>query len=455
MIRVTSSLLFALTLAACGGSDGTTDVGDNADVAVHSSGAAEAYAGEALTFTTTVTNEGPAEASDVTLTHHLNGPSTLTGIVCTATGGATCPATPGSEMTIASLPVGGGLVFKISVSTTADQIGTVTSAMIAEADDDENRANNTGEATTLALDPRNGDYTVYGSNGRKYTLSLDFNQMTYEMSGQQMTRSGTFTRDPDGVSYVFEGTARFRMAQDLVVGGFNFDLEGSEHPYDHGVRPIVGARVFSTQIAALAGKSYNLMGLNLRRNDMLEAIVYPSTFGDGVLRSCRAPLPVRVDQCPADLIYTYTLSVVGSEIKGTDAAHQDVIRFRLAQSGSTLVLLRAEDAADSTGRHFRVGLAETTGLAGGSFGTSSTDTAWGATTLTDTHYAFSGTRTDGSAAGDSADLVPLSNAGPAGLRRGNRTSDSAPIYLGQNDALMLMLGVADDLAEGTMDIGLR
>ena len=33
----------------------------------------------------------------------------------------------------------------------------------------------------------------------------------------------------------------------------------------------------------------------------------------------------------------------------------------MAQSGDALILLRAEDAADNTGRHFRVGLEETTG----------------------------------------------------------------------------------------------
>ncbi len=455
MIRVASALLFALTLAACGGSDGSPDVGDNADISVNSSGTAEVYAGEAISFVVTVTNEGPAEADDVTLTHDLNGPGTLGSITCAATGGAACPATLGASMTLAGMPVGGGLVFRISVTTTTDQIGPVTSSMTATADDDENDTNDVGESTTIAMDLRNGDYTVYGSNGREYTLSLNFNAMSYQMAGQQMNRSGLFTRDADGVGYVFEGTARFRITQGLVAGGFNFDVVGSKHPYDRGVRPFIGARVFSVQFAALDGKSYNLMGLNLRRNDLLESVVYPSTFDEDELRSCRAPLPVRVDECPDDFLYTYTLSVLGNEIIGVDAAHEDVIHFRLAQSGSSLVLLRAEDAADATGRHFRVGLAETTGLAGGSFATSNTGSAWGTTTLSDTHYTFSGTRTDGSVVNESAGLSPLTNAGPAGLRRGDRATDAAAIYLGQDDALMVMLGAADGLAEGTMDIGLR
>ncbi|HEX5683645.1 MAG TPA: hypothetical protein VFY73_06370 [Ideonella sp.] len=455
MIRVATALLLALTLVACGGSDGSTDLGDNADISVNSSGTAEVHAGESMSFVVTVANEGPAEATDVALTHHLSGPATFGSITCVSTGGASCPAALGQSMTVDSLPAGGGLVFRIGVSSAADQIGSVTSSMTAVAAADENHANDTGESTTTVLDLRNGTYTAYGSNGRQYALTLDFNRMTYRMAGLQMDKSGNFMRDADGLSYVFEGTARFRMAQDLVVGGFNFDLKDSGHVYDHGVRPFVGARVFNTDLPGLAGKSFNVLGVNLRRNDVPESAAVPSTFGDGVLRSCRAPLPIRVDQCPADFLYTYTLTVRGTEITGVDRDHGDLINFRMAQSGDLLVLLRAEDAADSTSRNFRVGLADTVGLAGGSFATSNTDSAWGTTTLTDARYAFTGTLTDGSAVSDAADLVPLSDAGPTGLRRGNRTSDAAPIYLGQNDALMLMVGAADGLAEGVMDIGLR
>src|SRR5262249_33655854 len=144
-------------------------------------------------------------------------------------------------------------------------------------------------------DLRNGDYVVFGSNGRQYSLSLDFNRMTYEMTGQQVERSGAFTRDPDGIGYVFEGTARFRTAQDLVVGGFDFNLSDSTHDYDHGVRPFVAARKFVTDAASLAGQSYNQMGLNLRRSadHPTESRILPSTFGSGVLHVCAAPLPVR------------------------------------------------------------------------------------------------------------------------------------------------------------------
>jgi uncharacterized repeat protein (TIGR01451 family) len=455
MIRVTTSLLLALTLAACGGSDGTTEVGDETDISVHSAtNFDEVNAGEALTFTATVTNAGPAEADDVTLTHHLNGPATLTRIICAATGGATCPTDLGAEMTIAHLPVGGGLVFDISVSTDPEGSGSVTSALVASSEEDHDRTNNTGEASVLALDLRNGDYTAYGSNGRKYTLSLDFNKMIYEMSGQQMSRAGVFSRDPDGVSYVFAGTARFRTTKDMVVGGFDFDLDGSNHPYDHGVRPFVAARKFTTEFQGMDQVPINLMGLNLRRNDILESIVHPSVIVAGAgLLSCRAPLPVPVDQCPSKFLYSYGLSVEGDEIKGVDVGHNDVIHFRFAVVDRQLVLLRAEDAADATGRHFRMGFFDAAGPTG-SFGTSGTTSAWGTTTLTDSGYEFSGVLSDGKPVSDKFSLVSLSGEGLTHLRRGSSVEFGA-FYLGQNEGLMMRLGARHDLSEGLMDIGLQ
>ncbi len=458
MIRVTTSLLLALTLAACGGSDGTTDVGDEAEIAVHgATNVVEANAGETLAFTATVTNSGPAEAQDVTLTHHLGGPATLTGITCSATGGATCPADLGPEMKIAHLPVGGGLLFDISVSTDAEQSGTVTSSWIASSEHDRDLTNNVGESSVLMLDLRNGDYTAYGSNGRQYTLSLDFNRMTYEMNGQQIARSGTIARSQDGVSYLFDAavTARFRTTKDMVVGGFDFNLDDSKHPYDHGVRPFVAARKFSTVFQGMNWVPVNLMGLNLRRNDTVESIVYPSVIVEGAgLLSCRAPLPVPVDQCPAQFLYSYALSVDGDQIKGVDAAHSDMIHFRFAVSGEQLLLLRAEDAADASGRHFRMGFFGAVATPPGSFFTSSSSSASGTTTLTETNYEFSGFLADGKPFGYKSSLVPLIGDGLTHLRQGSNPELGA-FYLGQNDGLMMMLGAPDGLSEGLMDIGLQ
>ena len=461
MIRVARTLLLALTvaagLAACGGSDGGTDAGSGANLAVNHSSPESVNAGETIPFTITVTNEGPDTATDVSLVHHLNGAPAIGSITCVSTGGATCPEALGESMTLASLPAGGGLVFTVLVPGSTSLVGPVTSAMIVEAAADADHTNNTGEATTISLDLRNGDYTAYASNGRQYTFTLDFNNKTWAMVGQQVDQAGSFTLDANGVDYVISGASKFRLNSDgLIVGALDFNLTGSNHPYDHGVRPFVASRTFTTQYSALLGQEFNLMGINLRRNDSLESVALPAAFAQDGLQVCFAPIPVKVALCPSDMLATYGLTVVGSEIRGIDTVHKDSIHFRLAVAGSAYILLRSEDAADDTGRQFRVGLANTNGLAGGSFATSSTRGPWGTTTVTDTHYAFSGTASDGSTLNEAADLSPLTNAGPTGVRRGNLATDAAPpIFVAQNDPLVLMLGVAGGALQGTIDIGLR
>lgn len=462
MNRIAASLFLAVPLVAglgaCGGSDGSPSAGSAADLRVANTSPAEVDAGETIRYTITVTNEGPAAASDVSFVLHLDGAPALDVASCSPTGGAACPASLGASMALGSFPAGGGLVFQVDVPGATERIGAITTTMVVSAAADTATGNNTSESTTIAMDLRNGDYTVFASNGRPYTLTLDFNAMTYQMAGAQLNVAGTLSRDADGIGYIFgaTGTARFRLSSDLVVGGFEFLLTGSEHVYDEGVRPFVAARRFSTDLAALAGSSFNQLGLNLRRNDTIESVVLPSSFGAGVLQSCRAPVPVRVDQCPAEFLVNYALSVVGNDIQGVDTANEaEVIHFRVAQSGSALILLRSEDAADASGRHFRVGLAETDGLAGGSFATSSTSTAWGTTTLSDAAYAFTGTTSAGAAVNESAALQPLTSVAPTGLRRGTRASDGAAIYLANNEPLTLMLGQAGGAAQGRMDIGLH
>ncbi len=456
MIRSTATLLLALTLAACGGSDSGSSAGSNADISVTNGGEGEVNAGDTMTFVATVANNGPAVATGVTITHHLDGAPAIGGIVCAATGGAACPAALGESMTIDSFPAGGGLVFTITVPGAPDRPGAVTSSMSATAAADQDITNNRAEATTIALDLRNDTYTMFGSNGRQYTLVLDFNVMSYHVFGSGVNYEGDLAHDPDGVGYLFNGagTARFRTSADLVVGGFDFDA--SDQPYDMGVRPFVATRRFVTNASTLVGRSFNLMGVNLRKNRLQQSVVIPATFVSATqLTACVAPVPVKVADCPAQYKTDYTLTQNGSTFIGTAAVETENIRFNVAQSGDALIFLRAEDAADNTGRHFRVGLEESAGLAGGSFVASSTRAAWGSTTLTDTHYAYDAVTTAGIAINEAADLTSVSAVAPAGLRRGNRSTDTAPIFLTQGDPLYLMLGERGGLADGQIDIGIH
>lgn len=458
MIRPIAALLLALTLAACGGSDSGDSAGSNADIAVTNAGEGEVNAGDTMTFVITVSNNGPAAAANVAITHHLDGAPAIGSITCAGTGGAVCPAALGESMAMDSFPAGGGLVFTITVPGAPDRPGAVTSAMTATAAADQDITNNRAEATTIALDLRNDTYTMFGSNGRQYTLVLDFNAMSYQVYGSGVNYEGDLVHDADGVSYLFNGpgTARFRSGADLIVGGFDFNA--SDQPYDMGVRPFVASRRFVADAATLVGRSFNLLGVNLRKSlaHPPESVVLPATFDSTTqLTVCLAPVPVRVADCPANFKAIYSLIRNGTTFVGTDAAHSDTIRFNVAWSGDALIFLRSEDAADNTGRHFRVGLEDTTGLAGGSFVASSTRAAWGSATLSDTRYAYDAVTTGGTAIHETADLSSVSAVAPAGLRRGIRSTDAAAIYLSQGGPLYLMLGERGGLADGQIDIGIH
>lgn len=117
------------------------------------------------------------------------------------------------------------------------------------------------------VDPRNGTYKVFASQRSSSTLTLDFDAGTYRMYEDfDQTSSGTFSADPaDPGTYVFSSsrvsavvnTARFRVAQDAIVGTFPFYVV-PRVPFTYAVRPFVAARNFVTSRTELEG-AYDVM----------------------------------------------------------------------------------------------------------------------------------------------------------------------------------------------------
>jgi uncharacterized repeat protein (TIGR01451 family) len=84
--------------------------------------------GDSGDFTMTVTNNGPGIAQTIGITNTLSTNATASGpITCAASGGAVCPSPVGSTMTLATMPVGGSLVFNIPFTVTLS--GPLTDAM--------------------------------------------------------------------------------------------------------------------------------------------------------------------------------------------------------------------------------------------------------------------------------------------------------------------------------------
>src|SRR5205814_572427 len=106
--------------------------------------------GSAASFTMTVSNAGPDVATDVHFVDTVGSNLTLTGVSCSASGGAICPTTPGAVMDLATLPVGGALTFTVNTFITAGTNGAITNALSATPTNDPDRSDNTAVAVGTA-----------------------------------------------------------------------------------------------------------------------------------------------------------------------------------------------------------------------------------------------------------------------------------------------------------------
>lgn len=101
------------------------------NLAISGSGPSNAPAGGPGSFVLTLVNNGPQAAETVRLVNTLGSNLTLSSFNCTASGGATCPATPGPVMDVANLPVDGSLRFDIGVQIAAGTQGALIDTLVA------------------------------------------------------------------------------------------------------------------------------------------------------------------------------------------------------------------------------------------------------------------------------------------------------------------------------------
>jgi uncharacterized repeat protein (TIGR01451 family) len=158
--------------------------GVSADVAVAKSGPLSAAAGTNATYTITATNNGPSDASNVSLTDAT--PANTTFVSMTQTGGPTFTCTPPAgtppavNCTIATFVSGATATFTyvVSVSPAATNGTQLTNvATIASTTTDPNGANNTATATAIvgaAADlaiTKNAPATGTGGSNITYTIA--------------------------------------------------------------------------------------------------------------------------------------------------------------------------------------------------------------------------------------------------------------------------------------------
>jgi hypothetical protein len=424
--------LVALVLAGCGGS---REPSGN-DVEVTGVGpVGTVVSGTTATFRMTVTNIGNNAAQDVRIVDTPGNYLAVTAVRCSASGGAVCPDPIDVVVTLSSLPVGGALIFEVDATVNPLVDGTVTNTMTATVNEDVNRINNSATATASAAvappDP-SGTYKVFAADGREYEMTIDFASGTYTMSGNGASGTSSFTAGPDG-TYVVAGDQRFRVASDLIVGG---------HAFTGTVVPYVAARSFSTSISVLG--ALNLMTRNVNADGSLPVTRAGTARASGnILQICEDDFEVvQAQACSVGALKSYLLSVSGDVFSGVETTNGEMISFRVARSGAAALLIAAGPSTrgDAT-LEWRIGLAESAGLAGGTvFGPtvypdSSSD--WVQIDLTRTTYAALGAGIN-----DVAGLTRENAQAPVAMLLGYPEPDlgGAPIWVMQAYPLVVVIG---------------
>ena len=131
----------------------------NADVGVSMSANPAAYtAGDALAWTITVANTGPAAALNTTVVDTF--PAAYTGVswTCAGTGGASCPgAGSGNILHAVSLPANGEVVYTVNGTVAPGTTGTLSNSVAAAVGAPATDPDTSNNTLTLGLDAAGND----------------------------------------------------------------------------------------------------------------------------------------------------------------------------------------------------------------------------------------------------------------------------------------------------------
>jgi uncharacterized repeat protein (TIGR01451 family) len=107
----------------------------------------QAFAGDAVTFILTATNNGPDSADGATITDQIPAGMTVTSVTSTTSGGAAGVTGTLPTLTIATFPAGGSVQVTVSGVATGGNIVNNATVSLAGNSVDNPTANNTGSAT--------------------------------------------------------------------------------------------------------------------------------------------------------------------------------------------------------------------------------------------------------------------------------------------------------------------
>jgi len=206
--------------------------------------------------------------------------------------------------------------------------------------------------TSKPANARNGNYQMYATDGRVYTLNLDFDSGAYRITGNGLDATGDISqRNATKGEYAFAastatvdpGAPRFHTVDaDALVGSFRLPS---------GTLPFVAARKFVTSLADAAG-TYNFLTRDLiPAGTNTNSIFNGELQAGGTLRVCTDNGIYPIATCPT--VGSYPVTLQGDEFRADSGT--GVFPFRVARIGSAKVFLRASPSS-ATNSRFWVGL---------------------------------------------------------------------------------------------------
>lgn len=454
---VTDTLTVSSTTDPHGNQSATVGVGSSSsNVTVTETGSTQVAAGTNAVFTAIVANTGPSAASNISVTDVLTGlVNPVVTVACTAATGVQCPTTLGPSMVIPTLGVGRAetFTFTVHVPVSASGQGAIVNTVTISAVGNIDTTQNVASFSTLPINSDNGTYQVFAADGNQYTLIVNFDTLVYTITGATITKSGSFQPMPmGGGNYVIfdstvSGTEQFRVATDLIVGGYDF---GS------GVIPYVAARVFGSSLRQLVAQ-YDLVTVTIPAGGgQATTAAGTARVSGNTLSICQQDTGVVLPQaCPAASLQNYALTVNGNIFTGTSSSSSTVqLSFQEALIGATVAIVGTGGGSAAGSRQLIIGLPDSAALAGGTLQGPSTvgDVAatadWVTLILTDNSYMASG-------ALGSTGLVSLqrinTTIGPFSMRQGTLPSGGL-FYVMQASPLAIAFGAASGSASGLLQI---
>ncbi len=243
----------------------------SADVGVSTTASTTSVAaGGSLSYTMMVVNSGPDVARNVVVNDWPDLGQLVGQVTCVADGGAVCPGTPASFMTIPVLPVGGSLRFVVASTVPPSTSGPISNRVRVSAAGDPNAFNDSdtvaanaayfppATSNAIALQSDTGEYIglgetrVYTQANAILTVNAVGNHLNVAISGEEQW-SADFAL-PSALSQLQPGTyanlTRYPF-DDPSVGGLDWHGEGRGCNQIGGTIVVNSASYVGGQLSAL------------------------------------------------------------------------------------------------------------------------------------------------------------------------------------------------------------